>query len=404
MSEDISADSTKEEIANYFLNVFKINEDTKNNLIKEDISGDILLEITEENYKSFGIKKGPILKIKKFLKDNADKFKIKEIKEKITAKSNSVKVENFFKKCLDYKGELNGLDGKGLIELDQNEEGIKKLGLNLGQKLKLKRYIAYFKTLKEEEESENDFDFIIDENSTDEDLLKFLRIKCKLSEKAIEELGIDLDNLLLFDDEAIDDDTCMNETEKETFKSALKELKKKLPITLKSSKEQVAELLKIKLEVSDEFIKKISDYDGERLLGLEPTDIEKFKEISKEQKEKLINIIKESKQKLGKKEEINDKKKKESFIKINDYLIKKLNFTEKSIEKLKSYGEKFFELKYDDIDKIPEMSEEEKQKLKYFIDLLETNPELDLDKMEKFDSKLKEMSKKIQEKKNDNIL
>ena len=399
MSEDISADSTKEEIANYFLNVFKINEDTKNNLIKEDISGDILLEITEENYKSFGIKKGPILKIKKFLKDNADKFKIKEIKEKITAKSNSVKVENFFKKCLDYKGELNGLDGKGLIELDQNEEGIKKLGLNLGQKLKLKRYIAYFKTLKEEEESENDFDFIIDENSTDEDLLKFLRIKCKLSEKAIEELGIDLDNLLLFDDEAIDDDTCMNETEKETFKSALKELKKKLPITLKSSKEQVAELLKIKLEVSDEFIKKISDYDGERLLGLEPTDIEKFKEISKEQKEKLINIIKESKQKLGKKEEINDKKKKESFIKIIDYLIKKLNFTEKSIEKLKSYGEKFFELKYDDIDKIPEISEEEKQKLKYFIDLLETNPELDLDKMEKFDSKLKEMSKKIQEKK-----
>ena len=148
MSEDISANSTKEEIANYFFNKFKIPEEAKSNLIKEDISGDILLEITEVDYNSLGIKKGPILKIKKFLKEKRENFEVKEIKEKITAKSNSEKVKIFFNKCLNYKGELNGLDGKALLELDKNEEGIKKLKLNLGQKLKLKRYLAFFKTLK----------------------------------------------------------------------------------------------------------------------------------------------------------------------------------------------------------------------------------------------------------------
>ena len=296
MSEDISADSTKEEIASYFLNIFKITEESKNNLIKEDISGDILLEITEENYKSFGIKKGPILKIKKFLKENGEKFKSKEIKEKITAKSNSVIVDNFFKKCLNYKGELNGLDGRGLIELEQNEDKMKKLGLNLGQKLKLKRYIAFFKTLKEEEEeegeSEIDEDFIIDENSSDEDVIKFLRIKSKLSQESIKSLGLDAQSLLLLDDNEIEGLTEIKEKERENLKLSLKELKKKLSITVdsNSSQKEVAKFLKIKLKISDEFIK-INDFDGESLLLLEATDIEELTEISKEQKEKLKRII-----------------------------------------------------------------------------------------------------------------
>ena len=59
MSLDISADSTKEEVANYFLKECGIKEESKNNLLNQDISGDILLDLTDADFKSFGIKLGP---------------------------------------------------------------------------------------------------------------------------------------------------------------------------------------------------------------------------------------------------------------------------------------------------------------------------------------------------------
>ena len=43
---------------------------------------------------------------------------------------------------------MNNLDGKSLLEL--SDEAIKNLGLNLGQRKKLIKYISYFKTLKVE--------------------------------------------------------------------------------------------------------------------------------------------------------------------------------------------------------------------------------------------------------------
>ena len=54
MSREISSDSKKEEIADYFQKNFKINDEAKNNLIKEDISGDILLDISDNEFKSLG--------------------------------------------------------------------------------------------------------------------------------------------------------------------------------------------------------------------------------------------------------------------------------------------------------------------------------------------------------------
>ena len=143
MSE-LSDESTKEEVAEYFLKKYGITEEAKNNVIKEDISGDILLKLEDADYKYLKIKIGQYKKIQKYL--DKDKFKEKEIKEVITAKSNSDEVKNFFERCLNFKGNLNGLDGKGLIELD--EEKMKKLGLNLGQRKKLPKYIEYFKTLR----------------------------------------------------------------------------------------------------------------------------------------------------------------------------------------------------------------------------------------------------------------
>ena len=192
MAEEISVNSTKEEIANFFRNNFNISEQAKNNIIKEDISGDILLDITKQKFSSLGIKLGPFLKIDEYLTRNKEKFKPKEIKEKITVKSSSKEVKKFFEESLGFKGDLNGLDGKGLIDLEQNEEGIKKLGLSLGKELKLKKYIKHFKTLKEDE------DLTINEFSTEEEINQFLRMKSKLSQDSIDEIGLDYESILLF--------------------------------------------------------------------------------------------------------------------------------------------------------------------------------------------------------------
>ena len=92
MSLEISADSSKEEVANYFFKEFKISEESKNNFIKEDISGDVLLDVTD--FKIFGVKTGPLMKIKKFIKNNEEKLKPKkEFEEKITTKSSIEEVK-----------------------------------------------------------------------------------------------------------------------------------------------------------------------------------------------------------------------------------------------------------------------------------------------------------------------
>ena len=172
--KNISEESTKEEIANYFMKNYKITEENKNNMIKEDISGDILLDITDNDLKSFGIKLGPLKKIRKFLDENKNKFKDKEIREVITIISKPEEVKIFFDKCLNFKKELNNLDGKGLIELD--EEAMKKLGLNLGQRKKLIKYIEYFKTIKVEippPKEEEEEEIIITKKSSEEEVANF---------------------------------------------------------------------------------------------------------------------------------------------------------------------------------------------------------------------------------------
>ena len=108
MTENISTESTKEEIADCFLKEFKITEEAKNNLIKEDISGDVLLDISDAQFKSFGIKVGHLMKIKKLLKNNEEKKKKKkEFNERITAKSSTEEVKSFFEGSKSRTGKLN---------------------------------------------------------------------------------------------------------------------------------------------------------------------------------------------------------------------------------------------------------------------------------------------------------
>ena len=129
----LTADSTKEEIANYFQNKFQISEEAKNNLIKQDISGDILLDISDGDFNTLGVKAGPLLKIKRFLKKKEPAFKkTKDINVKITNNSSEQEVNIFLEKYIDFRQKENMLNGKGLINLDEN--GMNKLGLNLGQK------------------------------------------------------------------------------------------------------------------------------------------------------------------------------------------------------------------------------------------------------------------------------
>ena len=211
MSEEISANSNKEEIAEYFQKNFKITDEVKANLIKEDISGDILLDISDNEFKSLGLKVGPLLKLKKYLKGKEDKFKeTKEIKIKITNKSSTQQVKIFLEKYINYELKSMNIDGTKLIQL--NDEGMNELGLKLGQKKKLIKYINYFKTLPvEEENKEPEEEIIIHRNSSKQDVSNFLRKKSHLSQEIIESLELDAEVLLDLKDDEIDDINELNE-------------------------------------------------------------------------------------------------------------------------------------------------------------------------------------------------
>ena len=136
---NINIESTKEEVANFLSNTFKLSKEIANNIIKEDISGEVLLYLETNDFKLLGIKIGQIKKIQLFLKNNENKFIIKPFKEIININSNEQDVKSFFDKYLSFKGNLNDINGKNMIEL--TIEDMKNIGLNLGQRKKLIKYI-----------------------------------------------------------------------------------------------------------------------------------------------------------------------------------------------------------------------------------------------------------------------
>lgn len=347
MTQEISSSSTKEEVANYFQKEFKISEEVKNKLIEEDISGDILLDISVQEYKSFGIKPGSLVKIKNFLSKNEEKLKQQsEIKEKITIKSNAEEVKSFLERCLNFTKETNNLDGKALIELDA--VGMKKLGLNFGQKLKIVKYINYFKTLKVEEEPINE-DITLNENSSDEDVQKFLLLKCKIPQDIVENLGIDAQSLFLFVDTDIDEMTDLNEEKKELFKNCLNELKNKSNIIINkdSTKEELSYVLKNKLGFSDKVIEDLG-LDPESIFLFKDEDIDELSELKEEEKQKLKSFLKEIKKTNQEKETPEKEPEPEPEIVIDEnsteeevtkFLKIKLNFCDNSIKYLQLDGQ-----------------------------------------------------------------
>ena len=154
MDKIITSNSSKEEIAEFFKSKFKISEQSCNSIIKEDISGDILLSLSDKEFKTLDLKIGPIKKITKYLSENKAYFPEKEINENLDINSSAEEVKNFLKEFIGYTGDKK-FDGKKLLEIDK--ENMLKMGLNLGQRKRLEKYINYFKsTTKEKKVSKNE--------------------------------------------------------------------------------------------------------------------------------------------------------------------------------------------------------------------------------------------------------
>ncbi len=180
MEATITQKSTKEEIADYLFREFKISQESKNRIIEEDVSGEVLMSLVKEDFKLLKIKLGPMMNIKKFLEKNKLNFKEEDIKEIITRFSKENEVKMFFEKCLNFKKELN-ISRKELLELEDNK--MKELGLNLGQRKKLIRYINHFKKKEKEE-------IILTRNSNEEEIAKFLVNKLSFSPESVKELDL----------------------------------------------------------------------------------------------------------------------------------------------------------------------------------------------------------------------
>ena len=365
---EISEESSKEDVANIFAKKCSIKEEQKNNIISEDISGDVLYDLDDNDFKKLNIKLGPLKKIKAFLKDNKDKFKEKKINEKITAISKPEEVSAFFEKCLNFKGELNNMDGKGLIELD--EGGMNKLGLNIGQNKRLVKYINYFKTLKVEIPEE---ELKLTRNSSESEVREYFKKKLNFSDEAIEELSLDGGTLFELNESEIDQVELSIE-DKEKLKKLLRELKgesqeEELIINEDSDNDAVNLFLKKKLNLSENALKAM-ELDGKTLFTLEDSDIDGVDELTDEEKEKMKNFMKELR---GKKQE-NQVNEPEIIVTeesdsdtVNKFLKTKLQFSDKAIEALELDGKTLFSLEDSEIDGVEGLTDQEKNKLKDYL-------------------------------------
>ena len=416
----ITVDSSKEDVGNFVVTNLKLKEEIKNIIIKEDISGDVLLDLEDKDYKDIGIKVVQMRKIKTYVEQNKEKFGKKLFNEVITINSSPKEVAEFFSRSLNYNKNLNDLNGKSLLEL--TEESMKNLGLTLGQKKKLIKYIDYFKTLKIEVPEEKDIE--INENSTNKEVYDYLKNKLKISDKGIEtikdELGIEGGDTLLLLEETDIDICALSDEEKQNMKEFINKLKgkgeeetlndKDIVITNDSKKDDIVKFLKIKLNFSEKGINSIVNElgveDGEAILLLESKDIDEAQDLTEEEKERFKNFLKT----INTKEEPEIIITKESSMEdVKQYLNKKLNFSEEGIKAIEDLGvdggETLLSLQKEDIDNTKEFSKEEKENLKTFLKIEEktkieneekTKIENDKKKIENDKKKIENDKKKIE--------
>ena len=362
MEVQLSNESNEEEVVKFFVENFKITEDIQNKIKSENITGEILPILTDEELKGpIGFKFGPIKKWKLYLEKNKDKFKEKEIKEKLFTTSTSEEVKDFFINCLDFKENLNNMDGKQLLEL--NEEEMKKIGLNLGKRKKLIKYINYFKTLipieKTEEENDN---ILITRNSSSEDVANFLKKRLKFSQDSIDEIQLDGETLYELDDKELDEFNISTD-EKEKLKTFLKKIKSsgesQKEITKNSNVEDISNFLKQNFGISENVIQEL-DLDGETFFALKEEEIDEFS-ITEDQKNNWKNFLKKHKA-----QSVKDIKEESSKEEVKNFLSQNLSFSELSLQQMDYDGKSLLSLKEYEIKKL-NINDEEKTKLKTFL-------------------------------------
>ena len=353
----LSNDSTVEDVVKFFIEKGEKTEEVINKLRNEGISGEVLPLLTDDELKTtIGIKFGPRKKWKNYFQENQDKFPEKEIKEKIMPNSKEEEVKSFFETCLDFKGSLENMNGQKLLDL--NEEEMEKLGLNLGKRKKLNRYIKHFKTLIPKEINEEEsINFLITKKSSSDEVANFLKTKLKISQDSINEMQLDGEVFLSLEESEIEEFKIKSE-EKEQLKNYIKRLKSseqpKKTINNKSNIQEVSDFLKEAFGISEDIIKDLG-LDGESFFTTTEEDIKEF-DISEDQRNKWINYMKEI-------NSINEESSKE---KVKNFLKNNLSFSDNSLQQMDYDGKELLSLKEFQMNKL-DITVEEKKKLKTFL-------------------------------------
>ena len=94
---------------------------------------------------------------------------------------------------------------------------MKNLGLNIGQRKRLIKYIKHVKKINDNKK----YKIKITEKSTQKEVNQFLKEELKFSDRAIYELGLDAISLFLVTEKEIDDSKELNKEEKENYKNFL---------------------------------------------------------------------------------------------------------------------------------------------------------------------------------------
>ena len=239
--DSLSPNSTEQEVAQFFKKKFSLKEEITNKILRENITGEVVNDLTNEDYNSLGISTGDKKKIKSFLKNNADKNTSKITEKSINIYSTKTDVKKFFENYLNFKSDLN-LNGYQILNL--TKEKLQEMGLSIGQRIKLNKYIDYMK--KQSSEISN-----IREGSNKNEVAEFLKNILKFSDESIRNLDLDGESIFLFEEEDEDMEK-LTEEEKERFINFIRIEKNQKKANEISSKED-------KIKRSNEEATKIKD-------------------------------------------------------------------------------------------------------------------------------------------------
>ena len=174
---ELKKDSTIEDISN-FLKQKSIKEEIILKFKKEEIKGNELFFFEIQDYKEFGVK------FPKKLINSLNEIKNKEINlldftENINDNSTQEEIINFLKKEITLNEEtlskFKEMNGKKMKNLE--EKDLIDLGLKFGERKKLWKYIQSIKIEKELD---------VSNNSTEEEIYNFLKVKFDLPENILE--------------------------------------------------------------------------------------------------------------------------------------------------------------------------------------------------------------------------